>query len=298
MDNPSLSQCRGENMSGQEWFNIWSNDACYNTLYEIVYGSIGGRIAFNPTGYAQAQSAMNDVFQNYLGTNSITTPGANGYNPFQETIRSTCTRIPGICDPVLSTYCHNCPQCGSREDIASNIAALEFCGCYAPRSELSSPKLTPECDPLCVRIDTIPLPDNKGNALECLNNVCVIDDVSIQAVRSSIGSGSIDFRQVCSLCKGGPCTCIISGVDISDTLTSIGIEANFDQLCGADSTCLEIQPDGVDKVVDCKTSSNQQQGTNIHIWMILAGGILVIGILLVFLLVRNRSSKIKRNNNK
>lgn len=283
---PSLNECAGNTASGEAWFDIWKDEACYNALYDTMFSS-NGSIKFDPDGYRITQNTMGSVFDNYLKTNKITVPGADGYNVFQETIRSTCIRLPGSCDPVLKNYCHSCPDCGSREDISDSPATLAFCGCYAPAPATSN-NLTPQCDPLCTRIETIPLPDNKGNSLRCNDNVCVINDITIQAAKSSIGTGTIDFRQVCNVCGSGACKCIISGIDISETLKSIGVTEDFEQLCGPDSTCLETQPDGVDKVVDCKSNGpTASSSTNITLWIIIAG-IAFIAILgaIIFILKR------------
>ena len=287
-DQPTLQQCAGVGLEGQAWFNVWNNDACYNVLYEQVFTTSTGGVGFNPEGYLIAQDTMDSVFAKYLMTNKITSPGLEGYNVFQDTIQSTCTRLPGICDPSLEIYCHNCPDCGSRSDIAADPPTLAFCGCYAPPPTVD-PTILPQCDPLCTRIGTIPLPNGKGEALQCNNSVCVIDDVSIQAAKSSIGSDSINFRQVCNTCGSGPCTCIISGISITATLASIGVTSNFDQVCGPNSTCLETQPDGTDRVVDCAEAgpTPPKEAISANLWIVIVGvAFIVVLAVIIFIFKR------------
>jgi len=173
-------------------------------------------------------------------------PGQVGYNTFQDVLALTCRDLPTACAPVLKSLCTGC----SRDSIAGNSINLEFCGCYAPPTGLTT--LPPVCDPLCTRIDTLPLGSSTtGEPIQCNVPVCVIDSVSITATRSSVG-GSVSFNQVCNMCDGGSCRCIVSGVNVSGLLNSIGVGAQFNQLCGMGSTCFQVDPvSQISTPVDC-----------------------------------------------
>lgn len=49
--------------------------------------------------------------------------------------------------------------------------------------------------------------------------------------------GSINFSNVCPACPNDTCTCIISGVDVNQTLSNVGIGTQFNNLCGPNSLC-------------------------------------------------------------
>ncbi len=273
---PSRAQCRGDNLSGQAWFDVWSGDACYLTYDNFIYTSPTGQRAWNKDNWEESQGDFVQIFNKYLGQgNRITIPGVAGFNEFQGTLASTCSRLAGICDVALNAYCKGidppagvppCPNCSgtfgcgqlcaTREGIASNAGILNFCGCYAPRPTVQSAKdvidKNPECDPLCTRVNTIHLADGQGNIAECQEDVCVISDVSIEAASSRIG-GTVNFIQICSNCN--PCRCIISGIDLGQTGDEVPqLQAQFDQFCGTNSQCLVIEPNQVATPVECQTS--------------------------------------------
>lgn len=114
----------------------------------------------------------------------LVNPGQEGYHPFQETIRQTCDRLPGVCDPVLKKLCDGC----QRDEISQDPTTLRFCGCFAPSlGQVGDETISPQCDPLCVRNEVIRLPDPQtGNYLECNADVCVIDNVAINATESQV----------------------------------------------------------------------------------------------------------------
>lgn len=301
---PTRSECRGDTSSGQTWFNLWNCDACYNTYFDFIYAAPGGQ-KWNKDNWETSQDDFVQIFNKYFGQgNKITVPGADGYDVFQETLNSSCIRLPGVCDKALTAFCkttpttpkcNNCdcgPDCSTREGIAANAGLTNFCGCYAPLPSVPQSKSVieknPQCDPLCTRIDTIKLDDGMGNNLDCDNNTCVIDNVSIQAASSTIG-GTVNFNQICNRCTDGPCTCIISGVDLSETGNQVPqLQAEFNQLCGTNSQCLAIEPNGVDTPIDCQqalmsngsTTSGSSNGNITIAWIWI-----VIVIIFIFLIV-------------
>lgn len=286
-------RCRGDTSSGQDWFNLWNNNVCCNLYQNFIY-EVGpnDRVGFNEVNWKTSQDDFNLIYQRYLENNKITVPGAEGFNEFQEILRECCTRLPGVCATALTKFC----QGKTRSDIAKNPAELNFCGCFAPESEIEETKkifsTDPQCDPLCSRIDTIPLDDGKGNVKECTRTVCDISNISIQATKSSIGSKSVNFTQVCPNCGNNGCTCIISGTSLSGTLNDVGICENFTQKCGKKSICLKINADGTDMVVSCdtlgaknstcKTKRSTGEFTDLPTWL---KTVIIIAVILVILLI-------------
>jgi hypothetical protein len=145
----------------------------------------------------------------------------------------------------------------------------------------------PECDPLCTRQETIPLDDGMGNFLQCKNDTCVIDDVSIEASRSTVG-GTINFDQICNNCN--PCTCIISGINISETAGQVNqLKAEFNQFCGQDSICLKIEPNGVDQTINCQdalTGGSTPATTTIPWWLIIGAVLVIVVVALILIYLR------------
>ncbi len=309
MNFPSRSQCRGDNLSGQKWFDVWSNRACYNLYHDFIYNSGEAAGQWNKENWEESQKDFVRILNKYLGEgHRITLPGFPDYDLFQEQLggnfESFCNRLPGVCDIALQAFCQGkttnplCPncqgrfgcgsECTTREGIAANKGILGFCGCYAPLPNVEQARRViskdPQCDPLCTRLKTIPLDDGKGNNLQCTNDTCVIDDVTIEASKSTIG-GTVDFEQICRNCK--PCTCIISGIDITTTADQINqFKVEFNQFCGKNSLCLKIEPDGVDQTVDCQNAITAKTPTTDPLvipWWVIVGGVIFIVIIILIL---------------
>ncbi len=307
--NPSRVQCRGDNLFGQQWIDIWADNQCATTYHDFVYlsGGQGSPVQWNSQNWRAAQSDFILIINKYLGQgNKITIPGAEGYNgDFQNSLATACNSVPGVCDQALQSFCQGksttpgCPNCrgsqgcgescSSREGIASNAGILQFCGCYAPLPDVTQARKViesnPECDPLCTRQATIHLDDGSGGLRECTNDVCVIDNITIQAAKSSV-SGGVNFEQICSNCD--PCTCIISGINISQTADQVqDLVVEFNQFCGQNSLCLKIDPSGVDEPVNCAQALKGNGGTDprpeirIPWWLVVGVVVLLIVIILI-----------------
>lgn len=282
MGEQLLERCSGSDLTLQQWTNVWSDDRCYNTFYTRIY-SDNGQIRFNEQGYRQIQNVMNSVFDKYVTELDFefTIPGDAKYNSLQERFKDVCTRLPGICNSALATYCHSCTNCSTRQSIASNLGTLNFCGCYAPSPDIDIAEIPPECDPFCTRIESIPLPNGTGGRQICTDNLCVISDVTIRAAQTS---GTINFDQVCNACKQ-ECKCIISGIDISSTLSELG--TTFNQSCGPNSICIQNNAEGVGQVVNCVS-----QEPNSESFLVIAGSIiLVVVIFIIIIIIVRRKTK-------
>lgn len=242
----------------QVWVNGFTSPGCpYNyqkcgqTYNQAVFDN--GNI--DETAFLQSESDFIDIYTNYITTfgNNITIPGLPGYNVMQEAILDACNDLPGSCILASQRFVQ-LGQNGvafTRESISSNAGLLNFYGCVtppltAPPEAVSNLVNDTQCDPLCNRINTIKLYSG-STQLECQRTVCIIDQVTINAVNSD--ASGLNFDQVCNNCANGGCTCIISGVDVNSIWSNIN--GNFNQDCGANSLCYQTNNIGLLVPVNC-----------------------------------------------
>ena len=180
---------------------------------------------------------------------------------FQYLVTDTCGRKQdspaiggGLCTPGLLQVCARY----TREDMENPILR-NMCGCYLPDSEYNVAR---QCDPICSNINTIkyfPLPTDKLPPT-CVQNVCIIDDITIRATQSQLGS--ITFDQLCKGCGGAAeCRCVIADINIlvnNERLTNI----NFRQECGNSSTCYSNEPGKAQVQIPCDQFFAQFNGGN------------------------------------
>lgn len=296
------SPCVGYNYNGAPlsfecWRNVWV-EGLNNPNCSIPYqdcGNIYNNAVFAdfPNSNQQASNDFIEIYDNYIQgtvtgvTHNITIPGLPGYDILQEGILSACNKLPGICIPASRKY-QNIGQNGvslSRDVIANNTGLLNFFGCVSP--DLKNPPeaanvLTnaKECDALCNREDTIKLYNADGKVKECNKSVCIIDQITIDAVNSE--AQGINFNQVCNNCAGG-CICIISGVDINALWSEIP-DANFSQDCGSNSLCYQTNALNQLVPVDCNnviTNNNTPVNTIPFYYYIVA----IIGLIILILFI-------------
>ena len=273
----NVDKCVGNSaLSFDAWTQTWNDDFCFNTFNDIIYTTDGSR-TFNPQALISVQTNWTNIFNNYIikwGKN-IGSTGDPGYNSFQNTLQATCSRLPGACDLALqNSICNGY----TREQIANNLGLLELCGCFAPPEEgtpcasvtssaarrlcasstSSFKDCIPQCDPLCTQSGVVRLSDGVGGSCTCQTDVCVINNVSIKATDTTVGS--TNFNQVCGACASNGCTCIISGVSISSLGDSVGLtSANFNQQCNTSSRCFVSSSDSSlanSNQVDCSKALN------------------------------------------
>lgn len=246
------NNCGGEDITGTI-FDQWCNYDCPSTFSNFIYTN-NGLLQYNPSNQLQSQEYVNNLFNIYQQTNTITdNVNSPEYSPFQNTLLDLCTNptTPGICDQFLNTFCSQY----TREDAINSPIIGSFCGCYVPpdpnylQYTSQPPNCTPgpgcvqqpQCDPLCRRSTTVQKADQTtGEILACSQDVCVIDQVAIDIAQSQVGQG-INFTSICPACGVGNtqgCLCIISGVNPSSTLGQVGIGDNIEQFCSTNSVCL------------------------------------------------------------
>lgn len=262
-----VNNCSGAIGSGNLLFNYWQQNNCPNAYSQTINSSTSGAFQYNPTSQQFVQDRIVNLFNTYFITNTLTDNVTSpSYNNFQNTLLNLCIdrSLPGVCTQFLNGYCSQF----TRDQVINSPTLTNFCGCYTPPDPAylsltlgSSQCLIgatgctagctagntgctgqPSCDPLCRRALTSQKAyQPTGSIITCPQNICVIDNVSINISQSNV-PGGVNFNTVCSGCggpSGGPgCLCIVSGVNISETASSIGIGANFNTFCSGSSICI------------------------------------------------------------
>lgn len=276
-----LEKCSGINISpGSELFNYWETHNCPGAYGQFINTATDGSFKYNPTNQARAQDLVVNLFNKYFITNSITDDvTSSSYNNFQNTLLDLCINpaLPGICGKFLGGTGTNKGYCGgfTREDATYSPVLTNFCGCYVPPDPTYlkltiSPGCTgttgctgnPACDPLCHRaLTSHKAVDETGEILTCPQNICVIDDIIINANESEV-QGGINFNTVCMGCGGAQggngCLCIVAGVNVSVTMANIGVGENFNQFCGTGSVCIVEDNEG--NIISEKSCQNVKFG--------------------------------------
>ena len=158
--------------------------------------------AVNKVGYPWAQDTLNIVFQKYLKEYGSFIGGVDqdGYersSKFQDLMWEICNNFPQLCQQSLKGFCANVRA----EDLPYIVNGQQWCGCFLPEKEyerydrLNIPR---ECNPLCNADGVIPLTDNNYVSKICTNNLCVIDDLTLEIISSQ--TENFNFNQVCRSC--------------------------------------------------------------------------------------------------
>lgn len=248
----SRESCRGDNGN---LMPIWtSTDTCWSLYYRTMY-SQNGRPIYNEDGFKIVQEDVGILINNYLNSGyNLTEPGLEGYNVFQDVLLRICNRFPGSCEVKLIDYCKNV------SDVSSNSGLINFCGCYTNQQDYSG-NVSKQCQPLCNRVSNVKLPNGNGGLLTCNDNVCVIDQVSINASKTENGrssTGNVSFTQVCR-CPEGQCKCILG----TTNLYGITGQTEFKQVCGEDSLCYSITDNPNDAPILIKCPEVLESETNV-----------------------------------
>lgn len=261
-----LQYCTGtlptDNPNSVEWLNRWTtggNRSCTYALVSNLFKSSGKLpsipittpgvctlpppLPIDSQGFFWSQRLMNETMSRYEENFNIgALPGSPGYNVFQDTLYSICCSYPGICSQGLESVCST----KTAQRISFNVAESNFCSCHLPEGEYLRDSvrfnIPPECSSICNRVGVLPIVGINGEPVTCKQSTCVIDNITLNLVNSTIGGG-IDFNQVCQQCNpGAQCSCIISNntFDI-DNSTIGGIFLPVSQNCG-NVTCQQTNP--------------------------------------------------------
>lgn len=260
-----VNNCSGAIGNGSTLFNYWYTHNCPAAYAELINTKADGSLAYNRDAQLISQCYVNDLFDTYSTTNTITDNVLSpSYDPFQNVLLDLCLdpTLPGVCGEYLNKFCSPF----DRDTVIQSPILTNFCGCYttpdptylqytlaSPECSIGSSGCTagctagnagctgqPACDPLCHRAQTSQKAyQPTGNMITCPQKICVIDDVTITANESTV-QGGINFNTVCPGCAGpgDGCLCIVSGTNISSTMSNIGVGPNFNFFCGQNSICI------------------------------------------------------------
>jgi len=221
-----------------------------------------------------------------------------------------CKMYPGACEKHLNDLCQ-VKYDGSpltRQDIVkaydtafgnkNNQNLIAACACHLPEDQYTEYvkegidiNSTNACDPLCKLPGAIPRTTCVGSSCspaQCHQNVCIIDDVTIDVINSNVGD--ISFNLACGGCsEPGGCLCIFDNIDVLSQSSNIsGI--NFNTNCGS---CAVSDPiTGMTKQVACPGAPSQAPGwfSRILAWFkshkMMTLGLVVAVAITIFLVYR------------
>lgn len=270
-------QCSGVNEDGtemtfEEWKDVWKTELsdgrfCSQVFNDIIHSNPQSVniFLFNPVMFERVNNDMEYMMSKYFNATengrNLLLPGAIGWDNFQNTLVTACRDNPGSCSKAQESLCTGC----TREQISNNPDLLTLCGCYAPELDptIYTREIPVECDPLCSRQITARRVDPEtGKVTECNDTVCVMDNISITATKSSVSG--VQISQMCPGCTAETgCKCIVD-VSVTNLSASLGLDtpSTFQQYCPAEfATCINI--DSVKQtstVVPCDTYFD---GTNV-----------------------------------
>ena len=247
--------------------NYWCTHNCFR-VYDSIYNNANGILAFSEEGLQTAQENVESLFASNTDSNL-------------PNLVALClqTTTPGICDTALTRYCTG------RELITQSD--YDLCGCYVPPDP--SLNVSPPCQPLCNLATTVRKATN-GVRDTCPANICIIDDVSVEA-RSS--TANVNFTNICPGCRVSSgnettdCICVVNSSNVNNLLGTVGITTNVTQFCGPQSTCTTVNPDGSLNVEPCTGKIGNLQTNDTaprYPWLLFAFLGLVLLILFVTLL--------------
>jgi hypothetical protein len=149
---------------------------------------------------------------------------------------------------------------------------------------------------LCHLIGVTQLPDPHiaGEYEVCSSTVCVIDDVNINLVDTT-GNRTV-VSQICPNCTPtNPCTCIISGVNLNDTMEASGIGPIYQQICGpANAQCFNTAT-GTAQAQPCPPASqfiNADANVQFPIAFVIILFLLLVIIIVVMLMTRHTKTEV------
>lgn len=164
------------------------------------------------------QETMNFVLGRYYSQQAFTqlkyvTPEA------EQNILDVCKTYVGSCE---QTQYNMCGLCNSQQ-VSGNYGLIRFCGCVTPVVTGSQYEKI-ACTSLCDNSVALKVLEN-GVPQKCNQAVCVMDQLSIQAVNTTFSNTTI--TQICGNCIDQGCKCFID-VGLPNIAKTLGIYENND----------------------------------------------------------------------
>lgn len=321
-----LPYCSGtlptDDPASTAWINRWVDannkpipGGCYDIVLDNLYNpfsppppSNNGQCNQKPlgeisnSGYIWSQELMAQVLQHYKENGLVigALPGFRGYHPFQDFLyNDLCSRFPGLCQNGLAQSCANY----TTERLSLNPEAAAWCGCNLPTVEYEDYanrfNIPPACTPICNRSGVLPIADGELNPIQCTQNICLIDDISINIISSQV-NGQVDISQLCGNCgPNSQCSCFINNDTISVNNSLIQGNVSINESCGS-FKCTQNNPgipgpslistgcDSINEYNKFKQELDQQnqevnRNKNFWIFFIIIFFLLIIFFFLLFL---------------
>jgi hypothetical protein len=235
-------------MTFAQWKAVWNGDLpdgryCTTLFNDIINTSPNNTYNFNKEMYTRINETMDYMMSKYFNQtsgNNLVLPGQSTWDEFQNTLVTSCRESPGSCTTSRASLCDGC----DRAQIANNPDLLALCGCVAPLLDptIYRETVSRECDPLCSQqISSKIVDNNTGIVAKCNDTICVMDNISITATKSSVSG--VQISQVCPGCTAETgCKCIVD-VSVANMSQSLGLDTptTFQQYCPPEfSTCIVI----------------------------------------------------------
>lgn len=251
--------CAGCGLDGVESYNEWINLNCPLQFQQLYGKPIGSSIEPTLSGADTARLLANNLLDTYFSS------GAE--DAFEGVLHQFCNNPgvnPGVCQNYL-TYV-KCPQYYYDEMTPNQV---DWCGCLVmpPDQDRQIYGDNIACYPLCHQASTVQLVDSQNRLIQCNNQVCIVDDVTVNVVDSR--TGNVNLTQICPGCSGD-CTCIVNDVDV------IGTGLNIQQYCGPNTQCWRTV-NGELREVPCEVITSSQ----LWLWLIVIIGIILIIVVII-----------------
>lgn len=281
----------------QNYLKICS-DTNLNNLKELW--SPGGvcQRALEANSLAGNNAYVADLGSALLGSYFQNFPVSESPSDLQNLIYDICIDNPLACSRYLENI--TCPRY-TREDLVNLPEARKFCGCNLSDDQYITDQSVlggagRECDSICISTQNVRPVNSAGDALYCQKTICIIDNISIDLLNSTLGG--INFSQLCGDCGSGGCLCIIKDVDINAEESEIG-GINLSQECG-NQQCYQTSSNGEVVEVDCDLAfgDRQQQAEDesgasrkwLWIGLGIGLGILILIIIIIFIIFAMKKS--------
>lgn len=244
--------------------DYWGQVSCpdvisaYLTLPDGNLTSQTSKLAYVPERMAEVQAATDVLMRSFDMNQAYGFSADSGAPDFVETLIAYCRsdKTPGACDTFLQGYCGDLTL-DDRARVSADPFLTAVCGCYIPPDPAilpysngsvtnpvacaTEPNPGAACDALCRPSTTIKRScQASGELFLCPQNVCVIDQVSVNSSRSR--TGDVNLNTICAGCETG-CVCITE-VDASDEALNV----NINQVCGDASVCFQRTGDTAEPV--------------------------------------------------
>jgi len=242
----------------------WNSVSCpdivsnYLTITDDTLTTQVSFLGYLPARMDDVRSATNVLMTAFDSSYDFSADSADP--AFTEKLIDYCrsSKTPGACDTFLTGYCGGFTV-SDRARVSADPFLTTVCGCYVPPDAsileytngsvtnpvacANTPNPGAACDGLCRPSTTIKKSClASGELFTCPQNVCVIDQVSVDSSRSR--TGDVNLNTICSGCEKG-CVCITE-VDASDAALNV----NINQVCGEASVCFQ-KINGVTTKVAC-----------------------------------------------